>query len=125
MFLFFTLLVTSSNNVHYSIAIAIVSSIDLTSLDSLARTNRATYSSLIQFRGALLSSTLRCSNEAVPLDPEETLRYRARAIEGTSMSNTAKASSCARDMVSECRRCNIVICRVSIVLFLSCLVALH
>lgn len=97
-----------------------MSSIDLTSLDSLARTNRATYSSLIQFRGALISSTLRCSNEPLPLDPEETLRYRARVIEGTAMSNTAKASSCARDMVSECRRCNTVICRVSTVICPCC-----
>lgn len=65
-----------------------------------------------------MGATLRCSKEAVPVDPEQTLRYRARASDWNygmedSRNYNGKAGSCARDLVTECRRCADIICRVS------------
>lgn len=101
-----------------------MSHLDLTSLDSLARTSRAIHCSLIQSRAALLATTLRCSNEIASIDTKTTPLHRAsRANLGTDAytdvgsrrtADTSKASRCARDMVGECRRCAAVICRASI-----------
>lgn len=64
-----------------------------------------------------MGATLRCSREGVAIDPEQTLRYRARATDWNYMQDdnnyNGKAGSCARDMVAECRRCADIICRVS------------
>lgn len=101
------------------IVFGVVSHIDLTTLDSLARTSRLIHAGLIQSRSALIAATLRCSNEVVPIDADETLRSRvAQAHFGVDMdasrqtAEATKASRCARDMVGECRRCAAVICRV-------------
>lgn len=100
-----------------SIVIAIASSIDLNTLDSLSRTCRLVHHGLLQYRSILLSSTLRCCNETVAVDPAETFRYRARAGNWFYMEDgrnySGKSGDCARDMVGECRRCSQVICRVS------------
>ncbi|KAH7011419.1 hypothetical protein EDB80DRAFT_389056 [Ilyonectria destructans] len=99
----------------YPIVIAIASSIDLNTLDSLSRTCRLVHHGLLQYRSILLSSTLRCCNETVAVDPAETFRYRARAGNWFYMedgrSYSGKSGDCARDMVGECRRCSQVICR--------------
>lgn len=107
-----------------SIVAGIVSHLDLTSLDSLARTSRAMHCSLVQSRAALLATTLRCSNEIASIDTKTTpLHHASRANFGTDAyanvasrrtADTSKASRCARDMVGECRRCAAVICRASI-----------
>jgi hypothetical protein len=57
----------------------IAASIDLNTLDSLARTSRQIHAGLLQFRRMLLVSTQHCSYEGVAVDPDETFRYRARA----------------------------------------------
>jgi hypothetical protein len=72
---------------------------------------------LLQFRNQLITRTLRCSNEDVVPSSEHTLRYRARAadwyfVEEGAANAMGKVGSCARDMVSECRRCSRVVCRV-------------
>ncbi|KAK7397920.1 hypothetical protein QQX98_012705 [Neonectria punicea] len=99
----------------YPIVIAIASSIDLNTLDALSRTCRLVHHGLLQYRSILLSSTLRCGNEAVVVDPADTFRYRARAGNWFYMEDgrnySGKSGDCARDMVGECRRCNEVICR--------------
>ncbi|KAL7810307.1 hypothetical protein V8C44DRAFT_332899 [Trichoderma aethiopicum] len=99
----------------YPIVVGIVSHIDLNTLDALARTCRLIHDGLIQYRTSLMAATLRCSREAVPVDPEQTLRYRARASDWNYMDDgrnySGKAGSCARDLVTECRRCADVICR--------------
>ncbi|KAH6986219.1 hypothetical protein BKA56DRAFT_670403 [Ilyonectria sp. MPI-CAGE-AT-0026] len=99
----------------YPIVIAIASSIDLNTLDSLSRTCRLVHHGLLQYRSILLSSTLRCCNETVAVDPAETFRYRARAGNWFYMEDgrnySGKSGDCARDMVGECRRCSQVICR--------------
>jgi hypothetical protein len=59
---------------------------------------------------------LHCSNEDVPVDRDETLRYRARAGNWFYMedgrSYNGKSGHCARDLVGGCRRCGEVVCRV-------------
>ncbi|KAH7148413.1 hypothetical protein EDB81DRAFT_462614 [Dactylonectria macrodidyma] len=99
----------------YPIIISIASSIDLNTLDALSRTSRLIHHGLLQYRSILLSSTLRCSNEAVEVDPAETFRYRARAGNWFYMEDgrnySGKSGDCARDMVGECRRCSEVVCR--------------
>ena len=105
-----------------SVAVEIASHIDTITLDSLARTCRAAHAGLIQYRRALLASTLRCHQDPLPVDPKDTFRFRARASEWYLQSRPSprlqnyngKAGTCARDMVSECRRCLKVVCRVSV-----------
>lgn len=99
---------------------SIASHIDLNTLDALSRTCRQIRVNLLQFRTQLLSSTLRCENEDVELDPEHKFRYRARAADwyfvemGRESAGAGKVGDCARDMVAECRRCARVVCRVCI-----------
>ncbi|KAJ4421481.1 hypothetical protein N0V82_003746 [Gnomoniopsis sp. IMI 355080] len=102
----------------YPIVTAMASQLDLNDVDSLSRTCRGVHNSLLQNRSILLKSTLHCTYEELPVDPESTLRYRARAgnwyyMEDTSRSAqyNGKSGSCARDMVSECRKCGTVVCR--------------
>ncbi|PNY28402.1 Uncharacterized protein TCAP_01662 [Tolypocladium capitatum] len=98
-----------------SIAVTIASSIDLNTLDALARTSLGIHDGLIQYRTILLASTLRCSNETLPVNREELLRYRARASNWHYMDDgrscNGKLGNCARDMVDGCRKCGEVICR--------------
>ncbi|OTB09168.1 hypothetical protein M426DRAFT_316462 [Hypoxylon sp. CI-4A] len=101
----------------YPIVMAIASSIDLNTLDNLSRTCRQVHQALLQYRSTLLAHTLHCVNEDVPVDPEETFRYRARAgnwyymEDGRTGDYNGKSGSCARDMVAECRRCGTAVCR--------------
>ncbi|KAI1389538.1 uncharacterized protein F4822DRAFT_398758 [Hypoxylon trugodes] len=101
----------------YPIVMAIASSIDLNTLDNLSRTCRQVHIALLQYRSTLIAHTLHCVNEDVPIDPEDTFRYRARAgnwyymEDGRSGDYNGKSGSCARDMVAECRRCGTVVCR--------------
>ena len=105
-------------NVATRIAATIASFLDQNALDSLARTCRQVRASLLPNRKPLLASTLRCCNEDLPVDAEETLRYRARAGNWFYMEDQArttydtKSGLCARDMVAGCRRCGTVVCRV-------------
>ncbi|KAF6832534.1 hypothetical protein CPLU01_06076 [Colletotrichum plurivorum] len=99
----------------YPIVMAIAENIDLNTLDSLARTSRLVRYGLLQYRNALMSGTLHCSNEDAPVDPESTFRFRARAGNWYYMEDgrnyNGKSGSCARDLVAECRRCRTVVCR--------------
>lgn len=102
-----------------SIIMSVAASIDLNTLDNLARTCHLIRQGLLQYRKMLLVSTLHCVNEHLPVDPDETLRYRARAGNWYYMQDAArssyngKAGQCARDLVAGCRRCGTVVCRVS------------
>jgi hypothetical protein len=97
---------------------AVASSIDLVTLDSLSRTCRQVHDALIQYRTMLLKSTLHCNREDMPVDPSDTFRHRARAgnwyLYGgpDTMNYNGKSGHCARDMVSGCRRCGNAVCRV-------------
>lgn len=99
---------------------SVAAHIDLNTLDNLARTCRQVREGLLQYRKMLLVSTLHCCNEHIPIDPEETLRYRARAmnwfymVEASKANLNVKSGQCARDLVEGCRRCGTVVCRVSL-----------
>ncbi|KAK3327451.1 hypothetical protein B0T19DRAFT_163585 [Cercophora scortea] len=102
----------------YPVVMSVAASLDLNTLDNLARTCRQIRAGLLQYRTMLLVSTLHCSNEHLPVDPEETIRYRARASNWFYMQDASRASyhsgksgRCARDLVGECRRCRTVVCR--------------
>lgn len=103
-----------------SIIMSVASSIDLNTLDNLSRTCRQIREGLLQYRKMLLVSTLHCTNEHLPVDPEDTLRYRARAVNLHYMQDmgrcsfSGKAGQCARDLVGGCRRCGTVVCRVGL-----------
>lgn len=103
----------------YPILHTVISHLDLITLDALSRTTYYIHSSLIQNRSVLLTSTLRCSNEHLPVDRDEALRYRARAGNWYYMEDgrgyNGKAGDCARDLVGECRRCGDVVCRNCII----------
>ncbi|KAF4120019.1 Conserved hypothetical, protein [Geosmithia morbida] len=107
--------VVRTSNAATRIVQSIVSNIDLNTLDSLARTSFYIHDGLVQNRQVLISSALRCVNEHVPVDKDETLRFRARAGNWYYMEDgrgyNGKAGHCARDMVGGCRRCGKVICR--------------
>ncbi|KAK4168103.1 hypothetical protein QBC43DRAFT_310849 [Cladorrhinum sp. PSN259] len=101
----------------YPVIMAVASNIDLNTLDSLSQTCRQIRENLLQYRKMLLKSTLHCSNEDLPIDPGESLRYRARAsnwfyMEEAGRTQTiGKSGQCARDLVAGCRRCGTVVCR--------------
>ncbi|KAI0601676.1 hypothetical protein F4775DRAFT_541011 [Biscogniauxia sp. FL1348] len=103
----------------YPIVMAIASSLDLNTLDSLSKTCRQVREGLLQYRSTLVLHTLHCANEDLPVDPEDTFRNRARASNWYYMEDgrlggseyNCKSGSCARDMVAECRRCGTVVCR--------------
>ncbi|KAG5966096.1 hypothetical protein E4U57_003003 [Claviceps arundinis] len=99
----------------YPIIASIVSSIDLNTLDALARSCRSVHHGLIQYRSVLLTSTLHCRNENISVNAEDFSRYRAQASGRHYMENGrgyhGKSGRCARDMVDECRKCGDVICR--------------
>ncbi|PFH56802.1 hypothetical protein XA68_15964 [Ophiocordyceps unilateralis] len=99
----------------YPVAAAVASHIDLNTLDALARVSRGLHDGLIQYRRGLLAATLRCSNEASPVNRDELLRHRARASNwhyvDHGRSFNGKSGNCAHDMVQECRRCGEVVCR--------------
>ncbi len=101
-----------------SIIMSVAAWLDLNSLDNLSRTCRLIHQGLLQYRTMLLVSTLHCVNERLPVDPDEALRYRARAGNWHYMQDVGRAghagksSRCARDLVAGCRRCGTVVCRV-------------
>ncbi|KAJ4302289.1 hypothetical protein N0V88_002432 [Collariella sp. IMI 366227] len=101
----------------YPIIMSVAIHIDLNTLDNLSRTCRQIREGLLQYRKMLLISTLHCINEPLPVDPDQTLRYRARAGNWFYMRDdgrtgySGKPGQCARDLVGECRQCKTVVCR--------------
>ncbi len=93
-----------------SIVIAIVSWLDLNTLDNLSRTCRQIRENLLQYRGPLVTHTMHCYKEQPPLEPEDNeMNWYYMTIN----ESYRRKGSCARDMVSECRRCARPVCRVS------------
>ena len=106
-----------------SIASQMTRSVDLNDLDALSRTCRQFRSNLLPFRTQLVKQTLRCGNEDASSPMSDTRARRttsngARHLSGANAIANGRLTSgrvgaCARDMVSECRRCGRVVCRAS------------
>ncbi|GAW21509.1 hypothetical protein ANO14919_110300 [Xylariales sp. No.14919] len=96
----------------YPIVIAIVSWIDLNTLDNLSRTCRQIRENLLQYRGPLVTHTMHCYKEQPPLEPEDNeMNWYYMSIN----ESYRRKGSCARDMVTECRRCAKPVCRNCII----------
>ncbi|KAH6690597.1 hypothetical protein F5X68DRAFT_71174 [Plectosphaerella plurivora] len=109
---------------QYPVIESLVRHIDLNTLDSLARTSHLIHQALVQCKGSLIKATLHCVNSEEPVDRDYTLRNRARAgvhdfnWEGTPLRSSnsylpynGKSGKCALDLVSECRKCGVPVCR--------------
>lgn len=105
----------------YRIVSQIAHSLDLNSLHALSRTCRQFRANLLQFRKHLVTQSIRCQNEEPACtkehgSPELELDGTWHLISDGGLAVTrltsGKVGKCARDMVSDCRRCGMVVCRV-------------
>ncbi|MCJ1470822.1 hypothetical protein MMC07_009469 [Pseudocyphellaria aurata] len=103
-----------------SIITQIAHSIDLNTLHALSRTCRQIRANLLQYRTQLIRQTLRCSSEETI--PIANIGDGIGVIRATDGRNTRRNLGeyidraggyipCARDLVSECRQCEKVVCR--------------
>lgn len=113
-----------------SIITEIARSIDLNTLHALSRTCRQFHANIAPFGHQLAKQTLRCENEyietlsdlldsgfSIPDSVKSILMLLSqRASVNQGRLTRGKVGRCARDMVSECRRCSKVVCRVIIAL---------
>jgi len=111
-------------HLYASIVKEIARAVDLNTLHALSRTCRQFHVNLAPFRHQLVRETLRCENEYIEtvaemLDGRALLPNSVKSVlrllsqgNGEGRMTRGKVGKCARDMVSECRRCNKVVCRV-------------
>lgn len=95
-----------------SIVVQLAQSLDLNSLHALSRTCRQVRENLLQFNRQLVTRTLRCINEPGQLQTPKFSRHTTMDLFGMVCLTPRKVGACARDMVNECRRCGIPVCRV-------------
>ena len=120
----FQVLARQSGNLTWSsIASSLASYIDLTTLESLAKTCRQVRANLLQYRVMLMSKTLRCHNEdtspgkrlgaALMASRDAWTTYGRHGVKVERITS-GRVGACARDMVSDCRSCGRTLCRVRI-----------
>lgn len=102
------------SNTNPSIVTQITQYIDHNTLHSLSRTCRQIRANLLQYRTRLVQQTLHCENEAqnaslAALNPAGQ-KWHILGEAGHLVSG--KVGRCARDLVSDCRRCGRIVCRV-------------
>ncbi|KAL9100063.1 MAG: hypothetical protein Q9163_004521 [Psora crenata] len=102
----------------YPVIIQIAALIDQNTLHALSRTCRQIRANLLQYRHRLVEQTLRCSNErqdTIALQQSSHMRQpdiqRWHILGEAGHIVSGKVSSCARDLVSDCRRCGRIVCR--------------
>ncbi|KAL8804424.1 MAG: hypothetical protein Q9223_005810 [Gallowayella weberi] len=88
----------------YPIVTQLTQYIDLNTLHALSRTCRQFRANLLQYRTRLVQQTLHCGNESTPGPFDDHYSRRSVLVSG-------RVSPCARDMVSDCRRCGRIVCR--------------
>ncbi|KAK7535221.1 uncharacterized protein J3D65DRAFT_604622 [Phyllosticta citribraziliensis] len=100
----------------YPIVTQLASLLDLNTLHDLSRTCRQFRANLLQYRNQLVTQSLKCSSEQLPgaaagSDP----RQAPNGADGRlgERITSGKIGKCARDMVGECRRCSVVVCRLA------------
>jgi hypothetical protein len=104
---------------HHSIVSQLACMLDLNTLHDLSRTCRQFRANLFQYRTMLKTLTLCCENESP--DPTGTLVEGGQGLTAAQLYSQPKRSGrftsgkigpCARDMVGECRKCSMLVCRV-------------
>lgn len=96
-------------------------SLDLNTLHALSRTCRRFRHILLQVRDSLIEQTLRCEYDVKEYDSDHS--GPGSPSGGPERSNEAfqqvhdrlasgKIGPCARDLVGDCQRCGVIICRV-------------
>ena len=109
----------------FSVVSQLTQSLDLNTLHALSRTCRRFRVILLHFRDGLIHQTLRCTNDQdITSSPSSITRSPSRRQKilhnGLPFQDRHKSPSwyagktgpCARDMVSDCRLCGVIICRV-------------
>lgn len=92
--------------------------VDLNTLDALSRTCRQIRVNLLQYRNRLVQQTLRCENEFRDANSAESEKpgQKWHILGEAGHLVSGKVSMCARDLVSDCRRCGRIVCRVRLLL---------
>jgi hypothetical protein len=90
--------------------------LDLNSLNNLSQTCHLVRNILLQNRYQLVKRSLRCVNDGPDsqrrVGPDGVATAYQRPPPRPGRMTSGRVAACARDMVSECRRCNAVVCRV-------------
>lgn len=97
----------------YPIVRQLASQLDLNTLHDLSRTCRQFRANLLEYRSQLVKHTLHCCNEHVDLGAKLGARLReARSnFDSGRQLTSGRVGKCARDMVGDCQRCGVVVCR--------------
>ncbi|CAD6582895.1 MAG: hypothetical protein ASARMPREDX12_001115 [Alectoria sarmentosa] len=90
----------------YPIVTQLAHSVDLNTIDALARTCRQIRANLLQYRNRLVQQTLHCENEFrdAKLSESEKPGQKWHILGEAGHLVSGKVSTCARDLVSDCRR---------------------
>ncbi|KAF6229717.1 hypothetical protein HO173_011364 [Letharia columbiana] len=98
----------------YPIVTQLAHNVDLNTLDALSRTCRQIRANLLQYRTRLVQQTLRCENEFRDARSSESEKpgQKWHILGEAGHLVSGKVSACARDLVSDCRRCGRIVCRV-------------
>lgn len=98
----------------HSIVRQLASQLDLNTLHDLSRTCRQFRVNLLEYRDQLVKHTLHCCNEQDDaVDKAASRMADVKFSLSSSRSLTSgRIGKCARDMVGECQRCGVVVCRV-------------
>jgi hypothetical protein len=88
-----------------SIVRQLAGQLDLNSLHDLSRSCRQFRANLLEYRDQLVRHTLHCVNEG----GDGVVRS---AVKSPLQLTSGKIGRCARDMVGECQRCAVIVCRV-------------
>lgn len=111
-------MIRSVTDLRLRIVLQIASHLDLNSLHDLSATCRQFHANLIQYRKQLVRQTLRCVNDERPRAPCKGTRsgqiQTRRGHFGPCRDNltSGRVGLCARDLVGDCRRCGMIVCRV-------------
>ncbi|CAF9920073.1 MAG: hypothetical protein ALECFALPRED_001420 [Alectoria fallacina] len=98
----------------YPIVTQLAHNVDLNTLDALSRTCRQIRANLLQYRNRLVQQTLHCENEfrGAKSSQSEKPGQKWHILGEAGHLVSGKVSTCARDLVSDCRRCGRIVCRV-------------
>jgi hypothetical protein len=96
-----------------SIVRQLASQLDLNTLHYLSRTCRQFRANLLEYRQEFVKHKLHCCNEqddaAKPVSPPQEARLR---LSSSRQLTCGRVGRCVCNMVGECQRCGVAVCRV-------------